>query len=168
MDQLLTAEQHTSESLLSVANQILAEAPRCFAITNGVDGTINSRIVEPFEREDNWVFWILTSAASRKAAELRASDSLTLSFQNHDASAYVSLIGTARLVSDPAQIAQRWRDGWSRFFSDGAIDRDILLIRFHADSLELYDVGRGIEPTPAGLRSAIIERDGHQWQVTQS
>jgi hypothetical protein len=69
-------ENHTVEQILRVAMEIVAKVSNCWVVTADLAGGANARVVQPFFSQldqDDCVVRFLTSASSRKAAEIASS-----------------------------------------------------------------------------------------------
>lgn len=146
--------------IFHAARETVAQARYCWAVTSGLEGPPSARVVEPFDCGDaRWTVWFLTSASSRKAAQIDQSRRVTLGYQWDPEFAYVALIGDARIVNDRQYVADRWREAWNEFFPRGASDLDAVLVAVQIDRIEMWNPVRKIAPPPYGLRSAVIELD---------
>jgi general stress protein 26 len=110
----------------------------------------------------------VTSAGSRKAAEIRRAGRLTLAYQHDRDGAYVALVGRARLDADPASRARVWTAGLDEWFSGGREDPDAVVVRFEAERIELWSQAGGVMPAPRGLRAAVLQREGGAWRAVQA
>jgi len=61
-----------------------------------------ARIVDPFAPEADFTIWVATNPLTRKVAEIRQDPRVTLLYFNAAAAEYVTVLGTATLVSDSA------------------------------------------------------------------
>jgi general stress protein 26 len=74
--------------------------------------------------------------------EIRRHSRVTLYYFVREDQAYVTLTGTARLVNDPQEKANRFKDDWKAFYPDRA--RDYVLIEVTPERLEIVSVKKGI------------------------
>lgn len=160
----------TVERLLTAANDTMAKARYCWAVTVAGDGHANAR---PMGRlmalpgEDAWSVWFMTRRTSRKAIEIGRTGHLTVIFQHDTEEAYVTLIGRAAVVTDRAAIRARWQQRWNLFFPGGAEDENVAFLRTETERIELW--AHGVSPEPFGTRAAIMERDhAGQWHEVDS
>lgn len=86
--------------------------------------------------------WFGTNPRSRKVREIRHNPKVTLYYFLREDQAYVSITGTARLVNDPREKTNRFKDDWKAFYPDRA--RDYLLIQVTPEKLEVVSVKKGI------------------------
>jgi hypothetical protein len=75
--------------------------------------------------------------------------------------------GRAVLVEDRSIVRDRWSEKFRRYFPDGPDNPDTIIVRLHADRIELCVPG--LTPEPFGSHHAVIERDGnHIWRVVSN
>lgn len=138
--------------VLTVAKRLMAEAHYAFLITLGADGRAESRIVDPFPPEVDWTVWLATNPVTRKVGQIRANPHATLSYWDAGSMGYVTLIGDATLVDDPAEKAKHWKPEWKQFYADENRGADYLLIRFVPLRLELVSHADGLVNDPRTWR----------------
>jgi len=138
----------SQESVLAAAREIMAAARYCDLVTVAEDGRPQARIVDPFAPEDDFTVWAATRPMTRKVAQIRAHPQATLLWFDRESLSYVTLLGDAELVDDPAEKAARWKPEWAGFYEDENRGDDYLLIRVRPRRIEVVSFGRGIESDP--------------------
>jgi general stress protein 26 len=128
------------QSLISTAQEIMKAARYCALITLDSNGRVHARTMDPFPPEQNMVVWLATNPKSRKVAEIRRHNHVTLYYFVRDDQAYVTISGRARIVGDAAEKARHWKDEWKDFYPD----RNYRLIAVTPERLELISVKQGI------------------------
>jgi len=128
------------QSLISTAREIMKAARFCALITLDSNGRVHARTMDPFPPEENMVVWLATNPKSRKVAEIRHHNHVTLYYFVRDDQAYVTISGRARIVRDAAEKARHWKDEWKDFYPD----RNYRLIAVTPERLELISVKQGI------------------------
>lgn len=83
--------------------------------------------------------WFFTSAASHKAAEIRAHPQVNVAYADISGNTFVSICGTARVRRERSRIDAMWREPMRVFFPNGKDDPDVTLIRVQIDSAEYWD-----------------------------
>jgi general stress protein 26 len=86
--------------------------------------------------------WIGTNRRTRKVEDIRNDPRVTLYYFDAEAARYVSLMGRARIVDDPAEKQRRWKSEWEAFYPDR--ERDYLLIAVTAETIEVVSDADGI------------------------
>jgi general stress protein 26 len=82
---------------------------------------------------------------------------VTLSYFDAKTMGYVTLLGRAVLVTDPAEKAKRWKDDWAKIYKDRNRGDDYLLIRVAPIRLEVSAEGEGVKNDPKTWRAAVVE-----------
>jgi general stress protein 26 len=140
--------------VVAVARKVMERARYCGLVTLGPDGRAEARIVDAFSPEDDMTVWIATRPVTRKVEQIRKSPNVTLLYWDRATLAYVTLIGDATLVDDPAEKAKRWKPEWSEFYSDANRGDDYLLIRVRPIRLEVVSMADGVLNDPTTWRPA--------------
>jgi general stress protein 26 len=154
--------------LLAGAEKAIAGVPYCW-LSSQTEVGIRSR---PMGRilgsrsEDVWTILFLADLRSRKVAEIRHSDSVTLTFQKDDEEAYISFIGRARLIEREQDVQALWiKDAYGRHFPTAEERSNAGFIEVRITRMELWI--RGLTPEPFGIRPTILIRTSDRsWRCT--
>jgi general stress protein 26 len=130
------------QSLIETAREIMKTARYCALITLDSNGRPHARTMDPFLPEDNMVVWLGTNARSRKVAEIRRNQRVTLYYFVSDDQAYVTISGRARIVRDATEKVKHWKDEWKDFYPDR--EKNYLLIAIVPEKLAVISVKLGI------------------------
>jgi len=106
-------------------------------VTRTREGQLVSRPVQ--QAGFDGALWFFTSAASHKAAEIRAHPQVNVAYADASGNTFVSISGTARVRRERSRIDSMWREPMRAFFPGGKEDPDITLIRVQVDSAEYWD-----------------------------
>ena len=128
------------QTLIATAREIMKTARYCALITLDSAGRPHARTMDPFPPEENMVVWLATNPKSRKVAELRRNQRVTLYYFVREDQAYVTISGRARIVADAREKARHWKDEWKDFYPD----RNYLLIAVTPEKLEVISVKQRI------------------------
>ena len=120
----------------------------CTFVTIDEQGQPRARVVDPFPPEADMTVWMATKAATRKVAQLRKNPRATLLCFDGARKGYVTLLGRAAVVEDPAEKARRWKPEWKDFYDDGNRGADYLLIRLKPSRLEILSPADGLGNDP--------------------
>lgn len=145
------------EAVLDAARQIMIAAANCALITLDADGRPAARMMNPFAPEPSLTVWMATNPTTRKVAEMHADPRVTLVYSDRDDPGYVTLLGDARLVDDPAEKQARWKDEWTLYYPGGPESSDYLLIEFVPQRIEVVSVRYGIADDPLAWKPAIVQ-----------
>jgi general stress protein 26 len=149
--------QPSRDDALAAARTVMADARYATFITLDGTGHPQARIVDPFEPEDDLTIWIATNARSRKVGQVEADPRVTLTWFDEDGQSYVTVLGVARAVRDPAEKAKRWKPEWEEFYQDRNKGDDYLLIRVTPQRLEVVSERLGMTNDPVTWRPVVVD-----------
>ncbi|MEW6320409.1 MAG: pyridoxamine 5'-phosphate oxidase family protein [Acidobacteriota bacterium] len=155
--QTAPAAPHTRDAIVSAARSVVATARYATLVTLDATGQPQARIVDPFAPEDDLAIWVATNPLSRKVGEIAADPRVTLLYFDSASESYVTVIGSARLVRDPAEKAKRWKPEWAGFYKDANRGDDYLLIRIDVSRLEVVAAALGMTNDPATWRPVVLD-----------
>ena len=144
-------------AILTAARGIIAAARYATFITLDEGGAPQSRIVDPFPPEDELTIWVATNARSRKVGQIARDGRVTLTYFDRAAEHYVTVLGRAVLVRDPAARAAHWKDEWASFYPNGYRGDDYLLIRVNPIRLEVVAPELGMTNDPTTWRPVTLD-----------
>lgn len=134
--------------IVKTAAELMQAARYCTFATVDDEGQPRARVVDPFPPEPDMTVWMATKAATRKIAQLRKNPKATLLCFDPARKGYVSLLGTAAPVEDPAEKARRWKPEWKAFYDDENRGPDYMLIRMKPSRLEILSPADGLGNDP--------------------
>ena len=140
--QVKQAPRLDRESLITSAREIMTTARYCALITLDSHGRTHARTMDPFTPEENMVVWLGTNAKSRKVAEIRFNQHVTLYYFVREEQAYVTISGRAQIVRDAEAKAKHWKEEWKDFYPNR--EQSYLLIKVIPAKLEVISVKQGI------------------------
>jgi general stress protein 26 len=149
--------QPTRDEAVAAARTIMADARYATLITLDRTGHPQARVVDPFAPEEDLAIWIATNARTRKVAQIEADPRVTLTYSDPGRQSYVTVLGTATLVRDPAEKGKRWKPEWEGFYEDRNKGDDYLLIRVTPERLEVVSVRLGMANDPVTWRPVIVD-----------
>ena len=100
--------------------------------------------------------WFLTRASSHKVAEVGADNRVGLTYADSGKQDYVSLSGTAELVTDKASIDAHWTEYARTWFPKGKSDPDVALLKVTVDSAEYWDAPNSVMLHAYGYVKAVL------------
>ena len=100
------------EKLIVAAREIIKEAGTCALITLDDEFNPMARIMDPFPPESDFTVWLGTKSESRKVNQIKNNPTVTLYYQDRDASGYVVIHGKAKIVDDKKEKEKRWKVAW--------------------------------------------------------
>lgn len=117
--------------------EVLERFSAVVLVTYGDDG-LDARPMALVRVEPDCDVWLMTMTNTGKVQEIKAQSRVQLVAQ-HNQDTFISLSGTADLISDPGKVRELWKEPYRVWFPDGPDDPDILLIRIRADAGEFWD-----------------------------
>ncbi len=140
---------------LEVAREIMSAARYCTLVTLGAGGQPQARIVDPIPPDGSLGVYVATNPRSRKVAEIRRDDRVTLLYFDAARPAYVTLIGRATEVTGPEKTAH-FQEGWRAFFNRDSPET-YTLYRISPTRVEVVSAPDGVSGDPVTWRPAIVE-----------
>ncbi len=145
------------EAVLRAAREIARKARFATFITIGPEGQPQARIVDALGPDEDFAVWIGTNPATRKVAEIAKDPRVTISFFEPSMPAFVTLIGTAAVVTDPAVKAKHWKESWAPFYKNDSRGADFALLKFVPHRLEIVSEKDGFVNEPATWRPVTVD-----------
>ena len=147
----------TRAEIIRAATAIIAKAHYAALVTIGEKGQPQARPVDPFAPEKDLTIWIATKATTRKVDQISADPRVTLMYFDPANPGYVTIIGTAKVVRDPAEKAKHWKEEWTAFYKNKNRGDDYLLIRVTPTHLEMVSTADGLMNDPKNWRPIMLE-----------
>jgi len=88
------------------------------------DGTLVSRPMFTQEKRPRVDFWFVTSTDTHKVDEIQAQPEVNLAYYNNKSREWVSVSGTARIITDRDLIRTLYKPDWKAWFSDEGGNRN--------------------------------------------
>lgn len=92
--------------------------------------------------------WFFTSEDTSQVAHVRANPAVNVSFGK--GTEWVSVAGTAQIVTDRQQIRDRWNQAVEAWFPDGPETPGVVLLRVDSDSAEYWT-------SPGGTAATVLQ-----------
>jgi general stress protein 26 len=144
-------------AILAAARELMGRARYCTLVTVGPEGHPQARIVDPLAPEgDDMTVWIATNPLTRKVDQIRKDPRVTLLYFHSGGPGYVTLLGTAEVVSDAAEKAKRWKEEWAPFYKDKSRGDDYVLLRVKPSRLEIVSEAQGMRSDPQTWRPLSV------------
>lgn len=154
------------DRLLQLARKLVDELTFCVAATQGEDGNISARVIQPMRLRDDWTVNTITNRRCRKAREIERTGRMTLLYQHDQDKSYVCLTGRAEIVEDVELKRSIWTPGHYRWNPKGPDDPDTVFMRLFTERIELWSAVHGVMPPPEGYSAAVLLRDGQGWRYS--
>ncbi|MCW5518776.1 pyridoxamine 5'-phosphate oxidase family protein [Aureitalea sp. L0-47] len=139
------------------AREIIKEAGTCVLITLDDESIPMARIMDPFPPESDFTVWFGTKSESRKVDQIKNNPTVTLYYQDSDASGYVVIHGKAQIVDDEKEKEKRWKNAWEAFYPNNK--EGYLLIKVSPEWMEILSYTRGIVGDPITWKTPTVTFD---------
>lgn len=157
-----------TEQLLALARKLIADLTFCVGITQGENGEVNARVLQPLPLQEDWTVNVLTNRRCRKVREIERTGRMTLLYQHDADRSYVTLVGRATVVEDIELKRSIWKPAHHRWNPGGPEDPATVFARLRPDRIELWSAVHNVMPEPQGYSAALLLRDGEGWRASAS
>ena len=119
-------------------HEMLQSFHTAMLITHGGKDAMHARPMEIAHAGADCHVWFYTDTQSPKTREIRQEDSVLLTFQK-DHQKYLTIEGTADLVTDRAMIKSFWKEPFRVWFPEGIDDPNLMLVHIIPNQAEYWD-----------------------------
>ena len=112
------------------------------------EGALVSRPLAVQEVLDDGDMWFFTSATTSQVAHVRADPRVNVSFGKR--TEWVSVAGTAHVVTDRQKIHELWNQMVEAWFPDGPDTPEVVLLHVDSDSAEYWT-------SPGGTAATVLQ-----------
>lgn len=134
--------QFSKTALIKAATEIMNSTGTCALITVDENGISRVRTMDPFSPEKDLTVWFGTNPKSRKVAQIRKNNNVTIYYRDKDDSGYVTLHGKAELVNRKEFKDKYWKEAWKSFYPNKK--ESYLLIKVTPIWMEIVSPPRNI------------------------
>ena len=103
------------------------------------DGDHRSRPMQTQKLDADGCLWFLTSRESHKTEELLKHPKVNVAYANPESQSYVSVVGEASLVDDPAVKKDLWSPVAKAWFPKGLEDPNLTVLKVKIKEAEYWD-----------------------------
>lgn len=133
----------------------LAKKARVAILTTVDDtGALVSRPLAMQDTEFDGQLWFFTQDPSPKVDDIRANDSVNVSFESGNG--WVSIAGSATISHDAAKIDELWNKYAEAWFEKGREDPTVALVRVDAHTAEYWSIDEPRGVTLLKVAKALI------------
>jgi len=129
-------------ALIKAAKEIMTYTGTCALITQDKNGVSRVRTMDPFAPEKDLTVWFGTNPKSRKVAQIKNNNNVTIYYRDKDDSGYVILHGKAEIIKNQTLKNKYWKDTWSSFYPNKK--ESYLLIKVTPIWMEIVSPPRNI------------------------
>lgn len=139
----MQAEQSTQPGISEVG-RLIEKVKVAMLVTRTQAGHLVSRPLRTRAVDFNGTIWFFTSMSSDKVADLTANPHVNVAYANESEGVYVSIDGTASIVTDQAKFDELWIEAIDSLYFDGGKDNpDVVLVRIDTVSAECWTSAEG-------------------------
>ncbi len=157
IEQTIASAGLDRDAVLKAAREIARKARYATFVTLGADGQPQARIVDALGPDEDFAVWVGTNPSTRKVAEIAKDPRATISFFEPSMPAFVTLIGTAAVVTDAAVKAKHWKESWAPFYGNESRGADFTLLKFVPHRLEIVSERDGFVNEPGTWRPVSVD-----------
>lgn len=130
--------------------------------TADAEGGLHSRPMYTQEPEKDGTLWFFTEKDSAKIYEVRKDQHVNLGYSKPEDNLYVSISGTASIVTDQAKIKELYTEGLRAWFPKGSDDPNIALLKISIDRGEYWDQPSNVLVRAFGYVKAVATGERYQ------
>ncbi|HEU0252792.1 MAG TPA: pyridoxamine 5'-phosphate oxidase family protein [Pyrinomonadaceae bacterium] len=135
----MSAVQKRQDDLQKL-REMVKDIDFCMLTTVDQNGDPHSRPMSSNgDIDPNGDIWFFTAASSHKVSEIAELPKVNVSFADPDNQHYVSITGTAQLISDRKKIDELWRPEFKMWFPKGKDDPEVALLKVRLEKAEYWD-----------------------------
>ena len=148
---------NTHDADFEKLREMIKDIDFCMLTTVDEQGDMHSRPMSLNSEVDHeGHLWFFTSSESIKAHEIEQIPRVNVSFANPDDHRYVSISGTADIVTSKEKIKELWKPILKAWFPDGPDQADLALLRVRVAKAEYWDSPSGKVAQVLSFVSALI------------
>ena len=125
-------------------------------LTTMDDGVLRSRPMQTQEAEFNGDLWFFTSSDTHKTDEIEKDNRVNVAYSSPSDNTYVSVSGTASLVSDREKIEELWNPILTAWFPKGLDDPTLVLLKVSVEQAEYWNSTSSAVVKLVGFVKAIV------------
>jgi general stress protein 26 len=133
---------------ISKVTDIINDSRIGMLATINENGALVSRPLAVQDVKDDGDMWFFTSAGSSQVAHVRANPAVNVSFGKN--TEWVSVAGTAEVVTDRQKIHDMWNQAVEAWFPDGPDTPEVVLLHVDSDSAEYWT-------SPGGTAATVLQ-----------
>lgn len=147
--------QDTREESIKKLNELIKDVK--VAMLTTIDwGVLRSRPMQTQEAEFNGDLWFFTSSDTHKTEEIEKDRRVNVSYASPSSNTYVSVTGTAQIVSDRQKIEELWNPIYKAWFPKGLEDPTLCLLKVSVEQAEYWDASSSTLVQIVGFVKALV------------
>lgn len=98
------------------------------------------------EISSDGALWFFTYAHSQKVIDIQHNQQVNVSFTSPEKQRYISVSGTAQLVTDRNKMQEKWQPELHTWLPKGLDEPDIILLKVNVHQVDHWDSASSIHP----------------------
>ena len=119
-------------------------------------GHLRARPMAASQKDFDGTLWFFTRASSHKVAEVGKDQHVGVTYADPSKQNYVSLSGSAALVTDKPSVKEHWSEALRTWFPKGVEDPDIALLKVTIEAAEYWDAPNSTMVHAYGYVKAVL------------
>ncbi len=128
-----------AQDAIEKLKELITKESICFFCTKLTEQPITTRPMSTQQVDDQGNIWFLSSIKSDKNSEILQNNAVQLFYSNPSSYEFVSLLGSATIITDREKIHEMWTPFAKTWFKDGKDDADISLIKVSPQTAYYWD-----------------------------
>jgi general stress protein 26 len=133
------ASQTERDQAIQKLAELIGKVRIAMLTTITEDGSLRSRPVITRNARSDGDLWVITRRESAKVHQVNKNQWVSLGYASPADNIYVSVSGTAEVVSDPKKAEEVWDPSYRNWLPGGPTDPDLALIRVRVAQAEYWN-----------------------------
>jgi general stress protein 26 len=146
---------HSPEAIQKL-NHLIKDIKFAMFTTEQGDGQLRSRPMATQEADTEGTLWFFTGLSTGKVSEIRQHQQVNISYASPDDQRYVTVSGSAEVISDKEKIKELWNPIYRAYFPKGLDDPELTLLKVRISEAEYWDSPSSRMVQIAGFVRAIV------------
>lgn len=156
----MTQQAQENQKNINQLSKLIEKVQIAMLTTQQADGTLRSRPMSTQQAPFDGTLWFITDKETAKTEEIRQHHAVGISYADPGRQTYVSVSGTAQVVTDREKVREFWHEGHKIWFPDGPEDPNVVLLRVDVDQAEYWESNRLV--TLVGFAKAYLTGESYQ------
>ena len=161
-DQADKADTHEAAGLFRVG-ELIKDIKVAMLTVRKTDGSLHSCPMMTLGNKFDRTLWFFTAANSCKSHEVEKDSEVNVSYADPLSNCYVSVSGRAKLVHDPARMADLWIPLAKTWFPQGLEDPNLSLLQVTVERAEYWDTAAGMTVVLFQLAKSLLSGRLFHW-----
>lgn len=136
--------------------ELITKESICFFCTQLTQQPVTTRPMSTQQVDNQGNIWFLSSIKSKKNSEIEQNNAVQLFYTNSSSYEFLSLQGTATILTDREKISELWSPIAKAWFKDGKDDPDISLIKVSPQSAYYWDTKNNKMITMLNMLASMV------------